>query len=336
MWPSSRRRQRGSLIVITAWAVSFLTASAVTLATRVSTLSKASDFLRDRARAERAAESAVARLARVLVEHPELPLERVMVAAWGGQDDAATGVPHPMDAYRYDDGGQPAVWLTGLVTEEERGLNVNTASASALSRLVQQVTDHDAQEADAIASAILDWRDADDYVRLDGAESSYYEDLRRPYRPKNGPIESLEELSLIKGLTPEDARRLRPALTIYGTGQVNVMTADPAVLRALGISEELTDQILRFRAGNDGVPGTPDDPFRPTIQEFIKALKAAVILTVQDEAQMGHLVSAGELTTTGSVWRVRLRVAVGAHPPADGRLTECVVDRTGRVLAWHE
>lgn len=53
--------------------------------------------------------------------------------------------------------------------------------------------------------AILDWLDYgdNDEERAEGAESSYYEGLEIPYPCKNGPMDSIEELLLIKGITPE-------------------------------------------------------------------------------------------------------------------------------------
>jgi general secretion pathway protein K len=53
-----------------------------------------------------------------------------------------------------------------------------------------------------IADAIIDWRDADDEPSQAGAESSYYEGLPTPYEPRNGPFQSLDELLLVRGITP--------------------------------------------------------------------------------------------------------------------------------------
>jgi hypothetical protein len=54
-----------------------------------------------------------------------------------------------------------------------------------------------------IADAILDWFDADSEVRETGAEYEYYSSMLRPYMPQNGPPNSVSELLLIKGVTPE-------------------------------------------------------------------------------------------------------------------------------------
>ncbi len=63
-----------------------------------------------------------------------------------------------------------------------------------------------------LADAILDWLDDDDTPRTYGCESEYYQSLSPPYPAKNGPMDSLEELLLVRGVMPdllygEDANR---------------------------------------------------------------------------------------------------------------------------------
>lgn len=54
-----------------------------------------------------------------------------------------------------------------------------------------------------VAHAILDWLDADDEPRELGAEIDYYSGLSPAYAPKNGPLETVEELLLVRGVTPQ-------------------------------------------------------------------------------------------------------------------------------------
>ncbi|MCA9166440.1 MAG: general secretion pathway protein GspK [Planctomycetales bacterium] len=54
-----------------------------------------------------------------------------------------------------------------------------------------------------VAHAILDWLDADDTPREYGAEIDYYSSLSPPYSPANGPIKTIEELLLVRGVTPD-------------------------------------------------------------------------------------------------------------------------------------
>ncbi|MGB0595555.1 MAG: type II secretion system protein GspK [Rubripirellula sp.] len=53
-----------------------------------------------------------------------------------------------------------------------------------------------------IADAILDWLDEDEEPRPFGAEIEYYSTLPTPYEPNNGPLQSVEELLLVRGVTP--------------------------------------------------------------------------------------------------------------------------------------
>lgn len=55
---------------------------------------------------------------------------------------------------------------------------------------------------ESIADAILDWLDPDDQPRLLGAERDYYASLDPPYEPRNGPLHSVEELLLVRDVTP--------------------------------------------------------------------------------------------------------------------------------------
>lgn len=97
---------------------------------------------------------------------------------------------------------------------------------------------------DGVVDAILDWIDPDDEVRGNGAEAEFYTTLEVPYGCKNGPVESVEELLLVRGMTPEiffgdpedeEQLPLTELFTPYGdpTGKVNVNTAKYEVLRAV-------------------------------------------------------------------------------------------------------
>jgi general secretion pathway protein K len=57
--------------------------------------------------------------------------------------------------------------------------------------------------AEALVDSLIDWMDEDDEVYNDGAESDFYMAAENPYPCKNGPMDSIDELLLIKGITPE-------------------------------------------------------------------------------------------------------------------------------------
>jgi type II secretory pathway component PulK len=81
------------------------------------------------------------------------------------------------------------------VDDEGSKININTANRDMLMKLPGMTED--------VADAIIDWRDADENPGTAGAESDYYQSLQPPYRCKNGPFESVEELLLVKGVTPD-------------------------------------------------------------------------------------------------------------------------------------
>ncbi len=81
-----------------------------------------------------------------------------------------------------------------LVDEASR-LNLNTATVEMLELLPRMTP--------ALAAAIIDWRDADSEVTEMGAEDETYQRLNPPYRCKNAPFESVDELRLVAGMTPE-------------------------------------------------------------------------------------------------------------------------------------
>lgn len=119
------------------------------------------------------------------------------------------------------------------ILDEEGKINVNRADQKLLAALLRVVELPPGTNIDEVVDAILDWVDSDRLRRLNGAEDDYYLALRIPYLPKNGPMGALEELLLVKGITPELYALLSQVLTVWGTGRVNVNTAPPAVLRAV-------------------------------------------------------------------------------------------------------
>lgn len=114
----------------------------------------------------------------------------------------------------------------------------------------------DEEQAILLVDALVDWLDADDEALDRGAESSYYRSLDPPYVCKNGPVQSLEELLLVKGMTPEilygneEHSGIIGHLTISGEdGKININTAPPEILLTLAdnLNEELVQLLIDFR-----------------------------------------------------------------------------------------
>ena len=92
----------------------------------------------------------------------------------------------------------------GLEDESTR-LNLNTLliARQAIARRRPHAADGPAGMTEDVADAILDWLDADDEPRELGCEIEYYSGLSPAYAPKNGPLDTVEELLLVRGVTPQ-------------------------------------------------------------------------------------------------------------------------------------
>jgi general secretion pathway protein K len=148
------------------------------------------------------------------------------------------------------------------IAPESSKLNVNTAAPEDLFRLLSALG-ADPERARQIAMGIVDWRSrapADQPAVL--AQDSLSQ--ASTFQPRHASLEEIEELLLIRGMTPElyygtyerDAQGhlvprggLRDCVTVYGaTGGYDVNTVQPAVLAALGLSPDVIAQIAAARA----------------------------------------------------------------------------------------
>jgi type II secretory pathway component PulK len=82
------------------------------------------------------------------------------------------------------------------ITDESSKLNINTATSAQLMSLPCDLQQN-------VADAITDWRNPAAAATSDGAESTYYQSLTEPYECKNGTYETVEELLLVDGVTPQ-------------------------------------------------------------------------------------------------------------------------------------
>jgi general secretion pathway protein K len=122
-----------------------------------------------------------------------------------------------------------------ITIEDELGkVDLNAGSHESLSRLFA-AAGASLESAEALASAVEDWRDGDALHRLNGAEAEAYAEAGLVTRPRDGPFESVEELSLVFGMPPTLFDRVRGAVTVYArTPIVDPATALPLARTALG------------------------------------------------------------------------------------------------------
>ena len=164
---------------------------------------------------------------------------------------------------------------------------------------------------DIVVDSILDWLDADDLYRANGAENDYYRSLKEPYDCKNGPMDSVEELLLVKGVTPEmyygkkaaekaeggakvDQIGLKDVFSIYAPGdQIDINSAPYPVLRGvLGIPEEISRLMVKareekaFESQQDLLQRVPEmDKFYGDIGRLITYRSATPYYTIESRAK---------------------------------------------------
>jgi general secretion pathway protein K len=226
------------------------------------------------------------------------------------------------------------------VTDEEGKLPINRLSQQQLERLCAALG-IDVVDADVIVDSILDWMDDNDLHRLNGAEDEYYESLSPPYKAKNGPLDRVEELLLVRGITPEIFYGTRTTeddvgvpgfsdlLTTTSSGKVNVNTASPIVLEVLlGLDETQIKGLLLRRDGPDGVPGTEDDNPFASVGDFFGQVGG---VTAEARQGLENLLDVKSrffnVTSTGEVSGVKRTVVATLVRRDDGQVM---------IVTWRE
>jgi len=134
-----------------------------------------------------------------------------------------------------------------------------------------------------ILDSLIDWIDLDKDPQPEGAENYYYGSLDPPYECKNGPLDTISELLMIRGVTDEVYGKISQHLTVYSDGKININTASKEVLVCLdnGIDEGIAEVIIQFRE---------EKPFDTTVElknvlndEELYA-RISAIITVQSNA----------------------------------------------------
>ncbi len=166
--------------------------------------------------------------------------------------------PVRIDGTPYTGTAQKGTYAFRIIDESGKiPLNALTDASSVLLRNLLTQMGYQQEEADTVVDSILDWRDTDELRRLNGAESEYYMTLPNPYKAKNGNFDTIEELMLVKGVTPVmlygDGKKkgLIDYLTVYSNrNNINVNAAPKEVLMAIpGMTHEKVEYVLAQREG---------------------------------------------------------------------------------------
>lgn len=160
--------------------------------------------------------------------------------------------PRTADPSQWRGDGRTHRWTYGegdlsvTIVDESGKIDINTAPAPLLAGLFRSAG---AADPEALADAVIDWRDADDLLGLKGAEKNEYLAAGKGHLPANASFETIDELRQVLGMTDEIFRQVERGISVhsYQSG-VNSTIAPREVLLALpDATVEQVDQYIAQR-----------------------------------------------------------------------------------------
>lgn len=321
---------RGSILILTLWILTTLVLLAVGLGYTTSIDQRLVSYQRDRLKALYLAKAGYVR-ALAELEQDSTPEVDSYQDPWAQNPEAFQEaelgegiftVSYPVPG---EDGEEKVVH--GVV-DEDRKVNINTASEDVLVRLPGMTEE--------IVEALLEWREkhsAEGEGEGEGKEKGKEEEKEKPFGV-------LEELLLVEGMTDEVFEALQPLTTVYTDGKINLNTSPKDVLISLGMDDGLVDKISRFRNGLDDIRGTEDDQSFTNTGSAVQQLNGFEPLSPEETALLAGIISQNLLKVRSDFYRIYSKGAV-----RDGKIirsVEGVVQLPTKpegsivVLSWHE
>jgi general secretion pathway protein K len=235
-------RQNGFALVLVLWVLSLLAIMAGSFALTMRRESTIVAGIKNNAGAAAVAEAGIA-VAEMMLLHPD------QNKRW-----RADGNIYQLDF------GNTQIRLRLL--SEAGKIDINHADQPLLQALMAQAPVEEGQQA-KIIGAILDWRDQDDLLSIEGAEKKEYRDAGLKYQPRNKPFQTVEELQMVLGMDERVFNWLEPIITVYsGQPQVNLKEASTKVLNILpSLDTGLIESYVtaRFESAKNDLPA-PEFP----------------------------------------------------------------------------
>ncbi len=135
------------------------------------------------------------------------------------------------------------------VTDERSKINLNALVNRSTNAVDQQVRTQiselsrflgiDQNKSEEFISSLINWLDsplegATNDQEPNGAKGEYYLGLGSPYAIKDGPLDSVDEIKMIKGMDEDYYSRIRDFVTVYPPDKrVNFSTAPVVVIKAV-------------------------------------------------------------------------------------------------------
>lgn len=317
-------RNRGSVIVLTLWAVVFLALLAMAVASNVMGHLRVVSDLKWSLRARAVGMRGLAEAASI-VKGDETTSYDSLSDSWANDSGHFKDVPFGEGTFSIvsteGDAASAAAGRRYGLSDEEGKINLNGAPASVLSDLFREAG-MIAAKADELAAFIVDWRDAN--TTLEGSlGSEACATLSVPQICKNSPFVAIEELWWMPGMTASIYEAVRGELALFGSGAVNVNTAGPLVLRAVGLTANGADRIVQWRAAGNF--------FENSAAIINRAAETG--MSAQDKAKLLAVVGAGLLGTHSDYFRGEVEAHFGGTTRKAARF---IIDRKGDLKWWRE
>lgn len=154
---------------------------------------------------------------------------------------AAFNLLDPVEANRWPPDGAshrinlPAGYVTVEIEDETHKINPNLASPELLAGLFE-AAGVERNRARHLGAAAADWVSDDGDPSEFGAKTDQYRAAGKNYGPPNAPLETLDDLNLVLGMTPDVLAKVRPYLTLYTTtNEPNIKGAPAVIQRAMAL-----------------------------------------------------------------------------------------------------
>lgn len=214
---------------------------------------------------------------------------------------------YPVPEYPLGDGT-----LSGSITDESGKINLNSLIGSNDKpvewrknqlRLLFESLQINADQAASLVDSLVDWLDKNAEPERFGAEEGFYRGMTPPYSPKNGPLDTLEELHMVKGVTDEVYQKVARYLTVYGDGKININTADKRVLMSLveGIDETMVRKAIDARPYDNTTKAKFADNLSIEIKNRLTT--AGLIPSLETKSNVFSILAEGKVQDTRKIVR---------------------------------
>ena len=156
------------------------------------------------------------------------------------QEADINGVPRHLELFGRD---------TSIIVRRASGLvDLNTANDDLLFALFVAAGVGEASS-QALADAVLDWRDSDNLIRLHGAEDDDYRSARVPWTARDDKFVRIDELRYVRGMSTSLFEVVAPYLTVY-SGQSGIDLGAAPVFLIDALTESRLASTVQTRPGS--------------------------------------------------------------------------------------